>query len=190
MYCSARAKAITLRRDMLLQALHRIAHRTGVSTAGEAAMDRLRNTAPTNRKERSDIHSGLVVTDISVVHPAATSHSWAAARTAGAAAASRDALKQRQYHAGGLPAALSFYPLSVDSFGRFGISAMQFLNALAEAALASSAAGSDITNAAFISGALREQSTPPSTLTASCMQRNPNSQRTLNAQHTPLLPPP
>jgi hypothetical protein len=33
---------------------------------------------------------------------------------------------------------------------------MQFLNALAEAALASSAADSDVAKAAFISGALRE----------------------------------
>jgi hypothetical protein len=33
---------------------------------------------------------------------------------------------------------------------------MQFLNALAEAALACSAAGTDVTKAAFISGALRE----------------------------------
>jgi hypothetical protein len=100
--------------------------------------------------------SGLVVADVSIVQPAATSYSRAAARTAGAAAASRDALEWRQYHAGGLPAALSFYPLSVESYGRLGFAAMQFLNALAEAALASSAAGTDETKAAFISGALRE----------------------------------
>jgi hypothetical protein len=160
MCCSARAKAITLRHDMLLQAWRRIAHRAGVSTAGEPAMDRLRTAAPTNREDRGDIlavlPSGLVVADVSVVHPAATSYSRAAARTAGAAAASRDALKRRQYHAGGLPAALSFFPLSVESYGRLGSGAMQFLNALAEAALASSAAGTDVTKAAFISGALRE----------------------------------
>jgi hypothetical protein len=93
-----------------------------------------------------------MVADVSVVHPAATSYSRAAARAAGAAAASRDAFKRRQYHAGGLPAAPSFYLLSVESFGHFGVSAMQFLNALAEAALASSAAGSDVTKAALISG--------------------------------------
>jgi hypothetical protein len=39
----------------------------------------------------------------------------------------------------------------VESLGRFGVSAMQFLNALAKAALASSAAGTDVTKAAFIS---------------------------------------
>jgi hypothetical protein len=44
----------------------------------------------------------------------------------------------------------------MESYGPLGAAAMQFLNALAEAALASSAAGTDVTNAAFISGALRE----------------------------------
>jgi hypothetical protein len=44
----------------------------------------------------------------------------------------------------------------VESFGHFGVSAMQFLNALVEAALASSATTSDVTKAAFISGELRE----------------------------------
>jgi hypothetical protein len=145
---------------MLLQAWRRIAHRAGVSTAGEPAMDRLRTAAPTNREDCGDIlavlPSGLVVADISVVHPAATSYSRAAARIAGAAAASRDALKRRQYHTGGLPAALSFSPLSVETYSRLGSGTMQFLNALAEAALASSSAGTDVTKAAFISGALRE----------------------------------
>jgi hypothetical protein len=128
-----------------------------VNTAGKPAMDRLRNAAPTNRDDfLALLPSGLVVADVSVVHPAATSHSRAAARTAGAAAASRDALKRRQYHDGGLPAALTFYPLSVESYGGLGAAAMQFLNALAEDVLASSAAGTDVTKAAFMSAALRE----------------------------------
>jgi hypothetical protein len=46
MCCSARTTAITLRHDVLLHAWRRIAHRAGVSTAGEPAMDRLRNAAP------------------------------------------------------------------------------------------------------------------------------------------------
>jgi hypothetical protein len=97
-----------------------------------------------------------ILADVSVVHPAATSYSSAAVQIAGAAAASRDVLKRRQYHAGGLPSDLSFYPLSVESYGRLGSGAMQFLNAVAEAALASSAAGTDVTKAAFISRVLRE----------------------------------
>jgi hypothetical protein len=79
-------------------------------------MDRLRNAAPANREDiLAVLHCGLVVADVPVLHPAATSYSRAAARTAGAAASCRDALKQRQYHAGGLPAALSVYPLLAES---------------------------------------------------------------------------
>jgi hypothetical protein len=84
---------------MLLQAWRRIAHRAGVSTAGEPAMDRLRTAAPTNREDRGDIlPSGLVVADVSVVHPAATSYSRAAARTAGAAAASLGRFESSEQH--------------------------------------------------------------------------------------------
>jgi hypothetical protein len=89
---------MTLRHDMLFQTWRRIAHHAGVSTAGEPAMDCLLTAAPNNREGHSDIlailPSGLVVADVSVVHPVATSYSHAAARTAGAAVASRDALKQ------------------------------------------------------------------------------------------------
>jgi hypothetical protein len=64
-----------LRHGMLLQAWCRIDHRVGVSTAGEPAMDRLWNAASTNHKDRGDIFavlpSGLVVADVSIVHPAA-----------------------------------------------------------------------------------------------------------------------
>jgi hypothetical protein len=131
-----------------------------VSTACEPAIYGLRNASPTNREDHSDILavllSGLVVADVSVVHPAATSSSRAATWNAGAAAASRDALKRCQYHAGGLPAALSFSPLTVESYSHIGAAAMRFLNALAEVALASSATGTDVTKVAFISGALRK----------------------------------
>jgi hypothetical protein len=100
---------------MLLQAWRRIAHRAGVSTAGEPAVDRLRNAAPTNRDDiLAVLPSGLVEADISCV--STCGHFL----FPGAAAASREALKLRQYHAGGLPAALSFYPLSVESYSRLG----------------------------------------------------------------------
>jgi hypothetical protein len=69
--CVARAKAIKLRHDMLLQAWRRIDHRAGVSTAGEPAMDRLQTAAPTHCEDCGDIlavlPSGLVVADVSVV---------------------------------------------------------------------------------------------------------------------------
>jgi hypothetical protein len=106
-------------------------------------MNHLRKAAPTNCKNCSDIlailPSGLVLADVYVVHAAATSCHCAASWPAGAAAASRDALKRRQYHVGGLPAALSLYPLPVKSYVFFSAATIQFLNALAETVLASSA---------------------------------------------------
>jgi hypothetical protein len=59
-------------------------------------------------------------------------------------------------HSSGLPASLSFYPLWVKYYSPLGAAAMQFLNALAEAALASSATGTDVNKAAFISWVLQE----------------------------------
>jgi hypothetical protein len=47
-----------------------------------------------------------------------------------AGAASRAALKRHQYHAGGLPIALSFNPFLGKSYGHSCVAAMQVLNAL------------------------------------------------------------
>jgi hypothetical protein len=81
---SARAKAIMLRHDML-PAWRRLAHRAGVSTAGEPAMDRLRNAAPTSHEDPGDILAvlpgSLVAANVFVVHPAPTSYSRAEAST-------------------------------------------------------------------------------------------------------------
>jgi hypothetical protein len=123
MCCSARAKAIPLRHDMLLQAWRQIAHCTGASAAGEPATDRLRDAAPTDPEDQSDIvavlPSSLVMAEVSLVHPVTTSYSRATMRNAGDAAASHDALKRRHYHASGLPATLSFFPLSIESYGHY-----------------------------------------------------------------------
>jgi hypothetical protein len=93
-----------LRLDMRFQAWHRIIH-----CAGEPAMECLRGAAPTNHEDGSDIlvvlPSVLFVADVFVIHPATTSYSCAATQIAGSAPASRDALKRRQCHAGGLPTA-------------------------------------------------------------------------------------
>jgi hypothetical protein len=52
--------------------------------------------------------------------------------------------------------ALSFYSLSVEPYSRVGVSAMQILNALAEAALATSTVGTDVTKVTVISRVLRD----------------------------------
>jgi hypothetical protein len=67
-------------------------------TAAESAMGKLRTADARPSGERGDILAvlsdiALVVADVSVVHPGAASHVWAAAQTDGTAAASQDADK-------------------------------------------------------------------------------------------------
>jgi hypothetical protein len=101
---------------LLLGAWRRIAHRAGVATAVEPAMERLRAGTGRASLERGDMlvmlpDEGLVVTDVSVVHPAANSYFHrAAAHTAGAAASLRDASKFYKYGGGGQVAGGSFLP--------------------------------------------------------------------------------
>jgi hypothetical protein len=99
---------------------------------------------------------GLVVTDVSVIHPAANSYFHRAAHTAGAAASLRDASKFYKYGGGGQVAGGSFTPLSMESYGRLGRPAMQLLQTLAAAAVSSATAGSYVTTSSFVTGALRE----------------------------------
>jgi hypothetical protein len=96
---------------------------------------------------------GLVVTDVSVVHPAANSFFQQTAHTAGAAASLRDASKFRKYGGGGQVAGGSFTPLSMESYGHLVRPAMQLLQTLTAA---SATAGSDVTTSSFVTGVLRE----------------------------------
>jgi hypothetical protein len=73
---------------------------------------------------------GLVVTDVSVVHPAANSFLQWAAHMAGAAASTRDVAKSRKYDGGGKVAGGSFTLLSMEFYGRVGRPAMQLLKCL------------------------------------------------------------
>jgi hypothetical protein len=89
------------------------------------------------RVTRGDIQlalpTGVVVADVSVIHPAAPTYAKTAAVTAGKAAAIRDSEKKRKYLSAD-PNGYQFVPLSMESFGRLGEPAMQLLNRLSIAA--------------------------------------------------------
>jgi hypothetical protein len=91
----------------------------------------------------------LVVTDVSVVHPAADSfvHRAAHSRCGSILAGRLQVLQVRWRWTGG-----SFTLLSMESFGRLGRPAMQLLQTVAAAS--SATAGSDVTTS-FVTGALR-----------------------------------
>ena len=68
--------------------------------------------------------TGLIVADISVIHPGAATYVDKACKVAGAAAAVRDAEKIRKYRASPLGGACEFVPLSVETYGRMEEPAM------------------------------------------------------------------
>jgi hypothetical protein len=87
-----------MRHNLLLGAWRRIAHRAGVVTAVEPAMEWLRAGTGRASLERGNVlavltEEGLVVTDVSVVHPGANNFLQQAAHTAGKAASARDTSK-------------------------------------------------------------------------------------------------
>jgi hypothetical protein len=76
MVCKSRTQSVALRHDMVLGALGRIACCAGVATVVEPAIECLRLALGHISWEQGDAlavmpDSGLVVEDISVVHPAA-----------------------------------------------------------------------------------------------------------------------
>jgi hypothetical protein len=125
-------------------------------------MERLQAGTGRAPLERGDIlvvlpDKGLVVTVVSVVHPAANSFFKRAAHAAGEAASARKAVKFHKYGGGGQVAGDSFTPLSMESYGLLGRPAMQLLQTLAAAAASSATAGSNVTTSSFVTGALRKE---------------------------------
>jgi hypothetical protein len=162
MVCNARTKGMTMRHDLLLGAWRRIAHRAGVATAVEPAMERLRAGTGRASLERGDmlvvlpdkLHEGLVVTGVSVVHPAANSFFHWAAHTAGAAASLRDASKNYKYSGGGQAAPSLPSPWSPT--GAWAGRRCSFYKPLPLLLPPPATAGSDVTTSSFVTGALRE----------------------------------
>jgi hypothetical protein len=96
---------------------------------------------------------GITALDISIIHPSADSYSLAAAVTPGAAAARRDAQKTAAY-ATADPNGYHFIPFTVESYGRLGKPAMQFLKKLAEVAARAPGVHA-FDESRFVEGALR-----------------------------------
>jgi hypothetical protein len=125
-----------------------------VSTPGKPTTDRILDTAPTNHKDHGNILAilprGLIIANDSEGHIAVTS-CFHAARIVRAVAA-HNTPECCMYHARCLLANLLPFPLTLIVISVI----LQFLIALAKVMLASSAAGTEITKAAFNCGTLRE----------------------------------
>jgi hypothetical protein len=77
---------------------------------------------------------GTLISDVSIIHPAAETYVEAASKATGAAAALRDAHKIELYAQSPRAGALEFVPLSMETYGRMGAPAMALLRKLAELA--------------------------------------------------------
>jgi hypothetical protein len=77
---------------------------------------------------------GTIVSDVSIIHPAAETYVGIASKGTGAAAALRDAEKIELYAKSPMGGALEFVPLSMETYGRMGAPAMALLRKLAELA--------------------------------------------------------
>lgn len=157
MTCQNLSGMMTVRHEILKESVRRICQRAGVASSSEPMTRRLHAVAPASQRDesRGDIlmvmPDALQVVDISVIHPAASSHRDTAAAAAGNAAAKRDREKRQRYQLAD-PTGYAFTPFSVESYGRLGKPAMAILKQLADNA---GSAGS-VRTGDFITNALRE----------------------------------
>ena len=160
MTCRALSGAMTLRHDILNRIWRRIAHRTPIASSAEPVVGALpggQAAANANRPEsRGDglfvMPDALTIVDVSVVHPAASTY-LRLAQTDGGAAAHRDQAKRNRYQNDD-PNGYAFVPLSVETYGRMGKPAMEFLNTLATIASTEGSVDKDL----FMTNALKELS--------------------------------
>jgi hypothetical protein len=160
MVCKSRTQSVALRHDMVLGALGCIACRAGVATVVEPAIECLRLALGHISWEQGDVlavmpDSGLVVADISVVHPAAQTYVVREAGKTGAAVSSCEEEKRSICGDGGSIFGGSFVPLTMESWWQLGLLAVRFHVPPRRAPKSLVSARSDVTMAAFMSGALQ-----------------------------------
>ena len=100
------------------------------------------------------LHEGVLVIDVSVVHPAAETYVQDAANTDGAAAAARGARKVEKYSCGQAGGGYDFEPVIVETYGRLGEPAFELLARLARVA----AESGKVDEGNFIENTLKEMS--------------------------------
>ena len=123
--CKLLSGAFTLRHDILVGFWCRAASRAGIASSKEPVLRQLqRQEHAARRRARGDgqrgdalfvLHEGVLVIDVSVVHPAAETYVQDAANTDGAAAAARGARKVQMYSCGQAGGGYDFEPVIVET---------------------------------------------------------------------------
>ena len=158
MRCTSLRGSTTLRHNLVSATWRRVAHRAGIATSSEPLLRRLGDVGKQDGDSRADIMvvlpKEIVVGDISVTHPAATTYAAAASKEDGAAAAGREHAKHRRYPTEST--AYRLFALVHESFGRLGQEGHQLLRMLANTAAGASI--ESIRAREFLSNAYRELS--------------------------------
>ena len=139
--------AFTLRYDkILVGSWCHAASRAGIALSKEPVLRQLqRREHAARRRARCDgqrgdallVLEGVLVIDVSVVHPAAETYVQDAANMDGAVAAVRGACKVEKYSCGQAGGGYDFEPIIVTTYGRLGEPAFDLLTRLARIAATS-----------------------------------------------------
>jgi hypothetical protein len=155
MICCHLSGLVTQRHDHLAMTWRRTMARARLHSAAKPHLGLARREREAQRgvESRADfttpMSSGVVIADVSIVHPTAPSF---VATTTGAAARSGDAFKRAHYARRRLGGGYELVPVSVESFGRLGVPAYALLGHVAD--MAADCGG--VSKAAFMESALQE----------------------------------
>lgn len=163
MVCKKVAKMTQMRHDLVASAVRRVVSRASCASSLEPSYRHIgrtaqeRNAAGSRRGDIMVVHptGKISIVDVVVVHPLQQRHVHGASRGAGVAAGRAENDKVREFRQMGADAGqYDFVPFGVESYGRLGASAQNFLKAMGDVA----AKHGNISKAAFVRSAYREVS--------------------------------
>ena len=144
MTCTGTAGARTMRHDIMASAWRRVIRKAGCGSSAEPAYAGLAGDARAAARaglRRGDIcarvGTSILVLDVVITHPAASSYVGAASSTSGSAARRAEQDKRREFARMGDGGGYEFVPLAAETYGRLGLSAARFLSGLGDVVAAS-----------------------------------------------------
>lgn len=160
MVCTQVARMRTLRHDQVAYAVRRIIQASGCNSSMEPPYRRFRGSdqqgVGNEGMHRGDIlcilpDGSMLIIDVVITHPGAPTYAQRAARVDGYAAKRAAQEKTRDFEKFADGAQYGFVPFAVESYGRLGTEAIEFIKTLGDAA----AAGGRISKSAFVANAYK-----------------------------------
>jgi hypothetical protein len=160
MICKSIAKMTQLRHDIVASAVRRVICRATLPSSAEPLYRNLRSQARSGEAEgqrRGDIlvvmpSGSITIVDVVITHSPADSYVKAASQTTGAAAQKAEDRKKAEFRKFGDAGQYDFVGFGLESHGRLGKGAVNFLKQVGEVA----AARGNLSRTAFVASAYRE----------------------------------